>query len=183
MSTTDDAGATDFGHRLQQFRIQAGIETQRELAIAMGVRQQTVSRWEAGTSRPRAKDILRLAHVLSVSPEDLENVSERGLDPQTTTVSFDQPFPIDSLSAEGFERFCDFFISALNPTADVHRFGGTGHKQDGLDIEAVLQDGTIRTYQCKKHKEFGAAKVEAAVKAHVRHADKKVLLLTRIASP
>jgi hypothetical protein len=46
-----------------------------------------------------------------------------------------------------------------------------------------MQDRTIRTYQCKRHKEFGAAKVEAAVKAHVRHADKKVLLLTRIASP
>lgn len=149
----------------------------------MGVRQQTVSRWEAGTSRPRAKDMLRLAHVLSVSPEDLENVSERGLDPQTTIVSFDQPFPIDSLSAEGFERFCDFFISALHPTADVHRFGGTGHKQDGLDIEAVLPDGTIRTYQCKRHQQFGPAKVEAAVKAHARHADKKALLLTRIASP
>ena len=101
MSTTNDTVATDFGHRLQQFRIQAGIETQRELAIAMGVRQQTVSRWEAGTSRPRAKDMLRLAHVLSVSPEDLENVSERRLDPQTTTVSFDQPFPIDSLLAGG----------------------------------------------------------------------------------
>lgn len=183
MSTTKDGMATDFGHRLQQFRVQAGIETQRELAVAMGVRQQTVSRWEAGTSRPRAKDMLRLAHVLSVSPEELENVSERALDPQTTTVSFDQPFPIDSLSAEGFERFCYFFLSALHPTADVHRFGGTGHKQDGLDVEAVLPDGTIRTYQCKRHEKFGPAKVEAAVKAHVRHSDKKVLLLTRIASP
>ncbi len=110
-------------------------------------------------------------------------MSERGLDEQTTTVSFDQPFPIDSLSAEGFERFCDFFISVLHPTADVHRFGGTGHKQDGLDVEAVLHNGTILTYQCKRHKEFGAAKVEAAVKAHVRRSDKKVLLLTRIASP
>lgn len=134
-------------------------------------------------SRPRAKDRLRLAHVLSVSPEDLENVRERELDLHTTTVSFDQPFPIDSLSAEGFERFCDFFISALHPTADVHRFGGTGHKQDGLDIEAILQNGTICSYQCKRHKEFGAAKVGAAVRAHVRRSDKKVLLLTRIASP
>lgn len=183
MSTANDTRATDFGHRLQQYRVQAGIETQRELAIAMGVRQQTVSRWEAGTSRPRAKDMLRLAHVLSVSPEDLESVSVRGLYSPTMMVSFDQPFPIDSLSAEGFERFCDFFISALHPTADVHRFGGAGHKQDGLDIEAVLQNGTVRTYQCKRHKEFGAAKVEAAVKAHVRRSDKKVLLLTRIASP
>lgn len=183
MSTTTHTRTPDFGHRLQQFRAQAGIETQRELAIAMGVRQQTVSRWEAGTSRPRAKDMPRLAHVLSIRPEDLENLSERALDPQTATVSFDQPFPIDSLSAEGFERFCDFFISALHPTADVHRFGGTGHKQDGLDVKAVLQDGTTRTYQCKRHRQFGAAKVEAAVKAHFRHADKKVLLLTRIASP
>ncbi|HYW93086.1 MAG TPA: hypothetical protein VFA95_11625 [Gammaproteobacteria bacterium] len=110
-------------------------------------------------------------------------MSERALDPQTTTVSFDQPFPIDSLSAEGFERFCDFFISSLHPTAKVHRFGGTGHKQDGLDVEAVFQDGTICTYQCKRHKQFGPAKIETAVKAHIRQADKKVLLLTRIASP
>lgn len=183
MSTDNDLRATDFGHRLLQFRLNAGIKTQRELAIAMGVQQQTVSRWEAGTSRPREKDRLRLAHVLSVSPEDLENVRERGLAPQTTIVSYDQPFPIDSLSAEGFERFCDFFISVLHPTADVHRFGGAGHKQDGLDVEAVLEDGTICTYQCKRHKKFGAANVEAAVNAHVRHSDRKVLLLTRIASP
>lgn len=183
MSMASDSRANEFGTRLQQFRIKAGIETQRELAIAMRVRQQTVSRWEAGTSRPRAKDMLRLAHVLSVSPEDLEGVSGRGLDPQTTTVSFDQPFPIDSLSAESFERFCDFFISVLHPTADVHRLGGTGHKQDGLDIEAILPNGMIYTYQCKRHQQFGPAKVEAAVKAHVRRSDKKVLLLTRIASP
>jgi len=110
-------------------------------------------------------------------------VNKRGLYPKTMTVSFDQPFPIDSLSAESFERFCDSFISAFHPSADVHRFGGTGHKQDGLDIEAVLPDGTIRTYQCKRHQQFGPAKVEAAVKAHIRRSDKKVLLLTIIASP
>jgi hypothetical protein len=127
--------------------------------------------------------MLRLAQVLSMRPEDMDGLGPHIQDSQTTTVSFDQPFPIDSLSAEGFERFCDFFISSLHPTADVHRFGAAGHKQDGLDIEAILQDGTTRTYQCKRHKEFGAAKIEAAVKAHVRSADKKILLLTRIASP
>lgn len=183
MSTTPKTAANDFGQRLQQLRIQAGIGTQNELAIAMGVRQQTVSRWEAGTSRPRAKDMLRLALALSVPPENLINPGSHRKDEQTVVVSFDQPFPIDSLSAEGFERFCDFLISALHPTADVHRFGGTGHKQDGLDIEAILQDRTIYTYQCKRHKEFGAAKVKAAVEAHIRRADKKILLLTRIASP
>ncbi len=183
MSTMLKEATNDFGQRLQQLRIQAGIGTQKELAIVMGVQQQTVSRWEAGTSRPRAKDMLRLAQALSVRPKDLNCSGSHTQDQQTVIVSFDQPFPIDSLSAEGFERFCDFLISALHPTADVHRFGGTGHKQDGLDIEAILQDRTIHTYQCKRHKMFGAAKVEAAVKAHTRRADKKILLLTRIASP
>jgi len=180
---TNSLTLPNFGFRLQQLRIQAGISTQKELAIAMGVQQQTVSRWEAGISRPRAKDIIRLAQVLSVHPEDLYDPSQNSQDPHIVTVSFDQPFPIDSLSAESFERFCHFFISALHPDADVHPYGGTGHKQDGLDIEAVMQDRTINTYQCKRHKEFGAAKVEAAVKAHVHRADKKILLLTRIASP
>lgn len=110
-------------------------------------------------------------------------MNERSLDPLTTTVSFDQPFPIDSLSSDSFERFCDHFISALHPSADVHRFGGAGHKQDGLDIEAALPNGTIHTYQCKRHQKFGPAKVEAAVKAHVRRSDKQVLLLTITASP
>ena len=183
MSATNNTAIIDFGQQLQRLRIQAGIKTQQELAIAMRVQQQTVSRWEAGTSHPRAKDMLRLAQVLSVRPEDLESVKPFTLDVQTTTVSFDQPFPIDSLSAEGFERFCDFFISALHPTSDVHRFGGTGHKQDGLDIEVIMQDKTVITYQCKRHKEFGAAKVKAAARAHNRHANKKILLLTRIASP
>lgn len=172
-----------FGSRLQQHRLQAGISTQKELAVAMGVQQQTVSRWEAGTSRPRAKDMFRLAQVLSIPLEDLEGVASHSRNLQTTIVSFDQPFPVDFLSADGFERFCDFFISALHPTANVHRFGASGHKQEGLDIEAVMQDQTVWTYQCKRHKEFGAAKVEAVVKAHTRRADKKVLLLTRIASP
>ncbi|MFB9159175.1 helix-turn-helix domain-containing protein [Chromobacterium violaceum] len=183
MSAKIKRTASDFGRRLAELRVQAGMETQKELAIAMGVRQQTVSRWEAGTSRPRAKDMHQLAHVLSVRREDLDDATQLKEDSPTTVVSFDQPFPIDSLSAEGFERFCDFFISALHPTANVHRFGGTGHKQDGLDIEAILQDRTIWTYQCKRHREFGAAKVEAAIKAHTRRADKKILLLTRIASP
>lgn len=65
MSATYGTRATDFGHHLQQFCAQAGIEAQRELGIAMGIRQQTVSRWEAGASRLRAKDMLRLAQVLS----------------------------------------------------------------------------------------------------------------------
>lgn len=171
-----------FGERLVQLRMQVSISSQKEMAIAMGVQQQTISRWEKGNSRPREIELTKLAGVLSTDVQELKILSGY-IAPSPVVVSFDQPFPIDSLTAESFERFSDFFISLLHPGAKVHRFGGTGSKQDGLDIEAILEDGSNRTYQCKRHKEFGPAKVKAAIAAHTRKADKKVLLLTRIASP
>lgn len=180
---SSDSSTESFGERLQKLRLQAGIATQNELAISMGVSQQTVSRWEAGTSRPRKKDLLRLAQILSVHPDELEDTHDGDQTPQVV-ISYDQPFPIDALTADTFERFCYFFISELlHPSAKVHRYGGTGHTQNGLDIEARLKDQTILTYQCKRHAQFGPAKVKAAVTAHTRHADKKILLLTRPASP
>ncbi len=171
-----------FGERLVQLRTQVGISSQKEMAIAMGVQQQTISRWEKGSSRPREIELTKLAAVLSTDVQELKILSGHIM-PSPVVVSFDQPFPIDSLTADSFERFSDFFIDLLHPTAKVHRFGGTGSKQDGLDIEAILEDGSIRTYQCKRHKQFGPANVKAAIAAHTRRADKKVLLLTRIASP
>jgi len=171
-----------FGEILVQLRTKVGISSQKEMAIAMGVQQQTISRWEKGSSRPRQVELIKLAGLLSADVQELKILSGYVV-PSPVVVSFDQPFPIDSLTADNFERFSDFFISQLHPTAKVHRFGGTGSKQDGLDIEAILEDGSICTYQCKRHKEFGPAKVKAAITAHTRKADKKILLLTRIASP
>jgi len=41
MSATNNTAIIDFGQQLQRLRIQAGIKTQKELAIAMRVQQQT----------------------------------------------------------------------------------------------------------------------------------------------
>ena len=98
-------------------------------------------------------------------------------------VSFDQPLPLESLGPDNFERFCCDFLSKHNPAAKVHLFGGPGDKQHGVDIEATLQDGTILTYQCKRHKTFGPADVKKAVEAHTRRTNKATLLLARVASP
>jgi len=54
------------GKRMCDLRMAVGIATQAELAHHLGIAQQTVSRWEAGTSRPRTNDLSKLATVLKV---------------------------------------------------------------------------------------------------------------------
>ncbi len=95
----------------------------------------------------------------------------------------DQPFPLESLTPDSFERFCLFFLARLYPDAKVHRAGGQGHTQEGLDVDVEFSDGTVRTFQCKRIKQFGPQKVRDAIAAHTRIAAKKFILLSRVASP
>src|ERR1700724_3414089 len=46
-----------FGELLTELRQKAGIASQAEFAALVKSKQQTVSRWEAGQSRPRDKQI------------------------------------------------------------------------------------------------------------------------------
>jgi transcriptional regulator with XRE-family HTH domain len=155
-----------FGARLAQLRQQAGLSQQVDLATRVGTTQQTISRWESGQSRPRVNQIPQIAAALDTDgdPEKRESCTNDLLraagysSAQTAVQSFDQPFPIDALPPESFERFCREFVEALYPQAEVHRAGGLGHKQLGIDIEARLTNGDIITFQCKRVQEFGPQK-------------------------
>jgi transcriptional regulator with XRE-family HTH domain len=171
-----------FGARLAELRQAMGYSQQSELAAALDTTQQTVSRWEAGLSRPRPPKMSRLAEVLGVDQQELIQLTKPRNTPPVT-IAFDQPFPIDALPPESFERFCHAFVQALYREAEVHRAGGTGHKQDGIDIEARLPDHSVYTFQCKRVQEFGPQKVHAAVGKHTVAATKKILLISRVASP
>ncbi len=181
-----DALYREFGALIARLRQGVGIAQQSELAALVGTTQQTISRWEAGTSRPRVKQIPRLAAVVNAKPEDLLVAAGYGVPPQvqsTPAATFDQPFPIDALSPESFERFCRDFVEAQYPGAAVHRAGGTGHEQDGIDIQARFDDGTVFTFQCKRVQEFGPQKVHTAVATDTVSASKKFLLVSRVVSP
>ena len=184
--TRSDPLYREFGALLARLRQGAGIAQQSELAALVDTTQQTISRWEAGTSRPRVKQIPRLAAVVNAKPEDLLAAAGYGAPPQAQSspvATFDQPFPIDALSPESFERFCRDFVEAQYPEAAVHRAGGTGHDQDGVDIQARFDNGTVFTFQCKRVQEFGPQKVHTAVATDTVPASKKFLLVSRIASP
>ena len=64
-----------FGENLLSLRTSRGLSTQDELARLLGVKQQTVSRWEAGSSRPRANEIPKLAALLQVDAMALSHAA------------------------------------------------------------------------------------------------------------
>jgi len=122
-----------------------------------------------------------LAHILKANVDEF--LLAAGYTEIRRVTSFDQPFPLEALSPDSFERFCFYLLAKLYPTASVNRVGGSGHSQEGVDIEVSLTDGTLHSFQCKRVDEFGPQKVRAAAKKHTRWADRKFLLLSRVASP
>jgi len=184
MSADDDPPYAEFGNLLAELRRKAGIAQQSQLAELVKVSQQTVSRWEAGASRPRASQIPVLARVLSTKAETAETLlAAAGYAPKTTVVSFDKPFPVDGLSPESFERFCQSALQYLHADAEVYAVGGPGHTQEGADIDMTFPDGTCHSFQCKRVLQFGPRDVDNAVAAHIKPAAKKIILLSRVASP
>lgn len=170
-----------FGRLLARLRADAGIERQSQLAEMLNVKQQTVSRWEAGESRPRAEQVSELAALLKGDRTLL--LESAGYTTVSTTVSFDRPFPVEALSDESFERLIQMLAELVFPEADVHGHGATGHKQDGIDVLATFPDGMRYSFQCKREAYFGPGKVREAVLEHTAQADKKFIALARIASP
>lgn len=156
---------------------------QGALARLVGCRQQTVSRWEAGTSRPRAAQMPELAAALKQDVDRLLSLAQYAA-PTPAIASYAQPFPVDRLDPTTFERFVQYVLSLLyKPPAQVTPAGSSGHTQDGLDITVTTADRQILSFQCKRVSRFGPAEVAKAVSAHIAPADRKHLVLSRVASP
>lgn len=167
------------GNQIKSERDKQGWD-QAALARAMGVTQQTVSRWESGQSRPRRDDVLKLADLFKASPN--EWLAEAGYQMEKPVRPLVPFLPLDKLTAENFELFSRDFVQALNPRADVHRYGSQGHTQEGIDLYSKEGD-RILDYQCKRHLQFGPADVKKAVDVTTFVAEHHHLLLTRTASP
>ncbi|SFV11392.1 Restriction endonuclease [Pseudoduganella namucuonensis] len=177
-----------FGELLARLRLAAGFAKQQELATALGVTQQSVSRWEKGLARPRSNDIPTLERLVGAKENELHIAAGYQVATEAprdkTATSHDRPLPLSALPPDTFESFCAVLLDRMyRPRGgNVHRYGGAGHKQNGIDIVATGPFG-IHTFQCKRVNEFGAQKVHTAVAEQTYAADLKVLLLSSVASP
>lgn len=170
-------------------RVRRGWD-QAELASRFQVGQQTVSRWELGTSRPQRPMIAAIAELFELDPIDLLRAAGYQSELSNTPAGMDQPvrplsgaLPLDQLGPDQFEAFCRDFIALLRPGAEVSRFGSQGYKQDGIDLIARY-GGKIESFQCKRHKTFGPEKVKKAIEAVEIETSHYYLILSRAsASP
>lgn len=168
------------GHALLKARQAAGIETQQGLAELLGVKQQSVSRWEAGTHRPRANQLPAIAAALQLNTADLRRLVGDEDMPAQGPLS---PFPLDRVAPETFEEFVADLIQLLYPNAVVRRAGSSGHKQGGIDVAVDFPDGRFIGVQCKRERRFGPSDFAEAAKAAENVGGEKILTLSRTASP
>lgn len=170
---------TDLGNFIRDERKKKGWN-QAEFANRLGVGQQTVSGWERGSSRPRGGDIENLAEVLEVDRNRFIANTTRTHRTKTTGLI---NLPLSELTPEELEQFIADLAHTLYPDANVSQFGERGHKQDGIDIEVVENGKMVATFQCKRHRQFGPAKVKDAVEAVTVDSPCNYIVITRPASP
>ena len=153
---------------------------QGDLASILGVKQQSVSRWEAGTHRPDVGQIPAIATAIGTDIDELMALAGYGV---PVTITAPPPFPVDALAPFTFEQFTADLVEQQYPEAQVRLQGASGHTQDGADVVAHLADGRTLIFQCKRVERFGPADVEKVVAAHRIDADRAFLVLSRTASP
>ena len=67
------------GEVLKEHRTHCGM-TQEFVAESMGVSRQAVSKWENGTADPSTANLLKLAKLYGITPEELIRAVDAGRD-------------------------------------------------------------------------------------------------------
>lgn len=178
----------NFGAMVKRGRRRQGW-TQRDLATQLKVGQQAVSGWERGVARPETAMVRRIANLLGIDVGSLLAAAGGGpavgdaaglrapVRPLATTL------PLQELAPDVFEQFSADLTQARYPRASVHRYGGQGHTQGGIDVIVNHADGKPTGIQCKREQKFGPAKVAKAVADLTIDVDHCYMFLTRVASP
>ena len=92
--------------------------------------------------------------------------------------------PLNDLnsSSDDFEAFCEALISCLPGLKKVHRFGGRGSPQKGIDIYADFENGERWGFQCKQRQKFTKTDATKAIQQTSFKADRFILMLSRRAT-
>lgn len=99
-----------------------------------------------------------------------------------TSAPLTLPLNGPNFSWEKFQTFCEGLISLQPGVKECHRYGGSGSKQNGIDIFAELQNGEQWAFSCKQYEKFNKNNAKRAVKDTRYNANHYILLLSCDAS-
>ena len=170
------------GRLIRERREALGLE-QAALAAGLGIRQQAVSGWEKGRSRPRRSMLTEVADLLHVEEDVLVDAGDYPSAAGAIRLPvrpLTRALPLEELPEERFEDFIAEVMASLHPGGHTSRFGGRGSKQHGIDILVADGDVTLATGQCKRHREFGPTAVTKAIDEVTITAPVNYLFLSRI---
>lgn len=170
------------GPLIRERREALGLD-QASLAAQLNVGQQAVSGWERGRSRPRRAMLGDLARVLAVDESSLATAGEYQRPAPAVRIAvrpLTRALPLDDLTDDRFEDLLADVMTTLHPDGHASRYGGRGHKQYGIDIVVAANGTNLATAQCKRHREFGPAAVDKAIKEVAIAAPSNYLFLARL---
>src|SRR5712664_2065542 len=102
------------------------------------------------------------AHSDFSIPSWLETPPLSQITPPVTTR--EQELPFEKLAWEDFERLCLRLARLEAHVEHCQLYGERGQEQGGIDLYARQKlTGQYSVYQCKREKDFGPAKIKAAV--------------------
>ncbi|MFR9769350.1 helix-turn-helix domain-containing protein [Nocardia sp. SC052] len=175
----------DFASLLIRGRSRLGLD-QVEFGRRVGVGQQAVSRWERGGSRPRRAVVVKVAQVLELPVDEVLAAagyvgaladSPHEISPAVRPLA--RTLPFHELSPERFEDVCVEFLEHMHPGGHASRYGGSGERQDGIDLLLTLDGHVHATGQCKRHKQFGPKDIGSVVADVANPASINYLFLSR----
>ena len=149
----------ELGNLIREKREERGYD-QIEVARLLDTTQQTVSRWELGTSRPRLSMLVQLEFILGATVDELRKAGRydtASLTPVRNLVLL----PLDLLSPEDFQRFVRDLMQVLYPNDKWRVNGVSGDKQGGYDV--VSDSATNPKVSVKREKTFGPSKARKAI--------------------
>jgi hypothetical protein len=128
--------------------------------------------------------VARVLHVDEIRLVEAGAYLASAPDPGRPVRPLTRVLPFAELTEERFEDLMTEVMALKFPDGHASRFGGRGHKQDGIDILVVCGSQNVATGQCKRHQAFGPAAVLAAIEEVTVEADAHFLFLSRpTASP
>ena len=139
--------------------------------------RQAVSRWEQGRSRPKRAVAVAVANVLGLAADDVlaaagyvGAIADSKKEISAAVRPTSPTLPFSELAPDRFEAACVEILQHMYPGGHASRYGGSGERQDGID---VLLDGELQVIaQCKRQKQFGPSDVKAAVRAVANPAER-----------